>query len=545
MNRGWTASWLLALATLLATSLAFAGERLVFGSFFKADNARAFAQRLSQQLRTDVRAVPIPATGAGSSIEAYRVAALAATAAQNDALRQRARALGYRSWIWRSAPALADTGGPEPVTAPEPVPQIAQAPSAPSAEPGPAPAPAPAKVPTARTSASAYSRSEFDLGLQTRAYVERGQADQSRWHPSVSGQWDWFRTWGADRHSLTISPFLRIDGQDTERTHADLREGFYSYVGDRFEWHLGARQVFWGVTEFSHLVDIVNQTDLVENIDGEDKLGQGMMQLSLNRDWGVLDLYLLVGHRERTFPGTDGRLRFALPVATDDAQYESAAEASRVDGAVRWSHYAGPLSWGLHHFSGTSRDPLLQLAPNGVGTGLELVPLYQVIDQTGLDAQLLLGDWAWKLEAISRSGDGERYAAANVGFERTLVGVLGSRADLGVVLEYLWDERGDDAHSTLFERDLALGARWAINDAADSQALFGVIWDTDTDEVVWSIEASRQLGQAWQLVLEGRAFSGAPELSAEAQIAAFADGSAKSAFLQSDDFLQLEFKRFF
>jgi hypothetical protein len=33
-----------------------------------------------------------------------------------------------------------------------------------------------------------------------------------------------------------------------------------------------------------HLVDIINQTDGVESIDGEDKLGQSMMAFSLFKD---------------------------------------------------------------------------------------------------------------------------------------------------------------------------------------------------------------------------------------------------------------------
>ncbi|MFK7915456.1 MAG: hypothetical protein AB8B93_16190 [Pseudomonadales bacterium] len=543
MTRGLLV-WSVALASTLYGLTALAGERLVFGSFARADNASSFARLLSQKLDAPVSVEPAPnqaltdRTDGNTAAPMYRVvsrifpepsaAIPGSTASQR--LLARATAQGYQPWFWRG---LSEA-------APRPAPERADAiPAMPATRTGPG------AIAQLSPRQSITTRTEFDLGLQTRSYAQAGQHDQSRWQLSASGQFDWFRSWGGDRHALTVTPFFRLDSEDDERTHFDLREGFYSYIGDRFEWHLGARQVFWGVTEFKHLVDIVNQTDLVENIDGEDKLGQGMVQLSLSRDWGVLDLYLLAGNRERTFPGEQGRLRFGLPVAVDDARFESSAGRQRLDGAIRWSHYAGPLSWGLHHFSGTSRDPLLLLSTPTGTTDFELVPYYQVIDQTGVDAQLLLGDWAWKLEAITRSGDGDRYGAANLGVERTLVGVFGSRADLGVVLEYLFDERGDDAHNTLFERDLAVGARWAFNDAADSQALLGVIWDTRTDEYVVSLEASRQLGQDWQLLIEGRAFAGAPTLDGAAQLAAFVDGSAKSAFLQRDDFLQLELRRFF
>ena len=63
------------------------------------------------------------------------------------------------------------------------------------------------------------------------------------------------------------------------------------------DWSLsiGLGKVFWGVTEFNHLVDVINQTDLVEGIDGEAKLGQPKINLSLINHWGALDFFVLPG----------------------------------------------------------------------------------------------------------------------------------------------------------------------------------------------------------------------------------------------------------
>ncbi len=73
------------------------------------------------------------------------------------------------------------------------------------------------------------------------------------------------------------------------------------------ETRVGVRRVFWGVTEFQHLVDIINQSDSVEDIDNEDKLGQPMINLSLVKDWGIVDFFVLPYFRERTFAGAEGR----------------------------------------------------------------------------------------------------------------------------------------------------------------------------------------------------------------------------------------------
>ena len=69
-------------------------------------------------------------------------------------------------------------------------------------------------------------------------------------------------------------------------------------------------------------MDIINQTDQVDQVDGEEKLGQPMINLSLVRDWGIVDLFVLPGFRERTYAGEEGRPRTPLPVS-DDAVYES------------------------------------------------------------------------------------------------------------------------------------------------------------------------------------------------------------------------------
>jgi hypothetical protein len=315
-----------------------------------------------------------------------------------------------------------------------------------------------------------------------------------------------------------------------------------TWVGSNWDLHAGAKRVFWGVTEFHHLVDIINQTDLVENIDTEDKLGQPMVQLSLVRPWGILDLHALTGFRERTYPGVDGRLRLPLEI-DDDPTYASGARRRRVDGAIRWSHHAGPFAFGVHHFSGTSRDPLLLPVQTGSGDIL-LRPHYPVIDQTGVDGQAFYGDWAFKFEGFSRSGYGERYFAFNAGFERTLVGVLGTRSDLGIVAEFMFDERQDEAFNTIFEHDLALGGRLALNDFADTQALFGVIVDTEYDDYIVSLEASRRLADTWTVSLEGRVFAGGKHGRDTSVMQTMFDPEYKTAWLQRDDYVQLEFTKF-
>ncbi|MEM7051564.1 MAG: hypothetical protein AAF604_17990 [Acidobacteriota bacterium] len=331
-------------------------------------------------------------------------------------------------------------------------------------------------------------------------------------------------SWQDDRQSLVVRPFLRWDSADDERTHFDLRELYWRRVGSGWELDIGLRKVFWGVTESIHLVDIVNQTDLVEDIDGEAKLGQPMIRLGLSRDWGLLELFLLPGFRERTFPGAEGRLRFPLVVDEGDAVYESSAEEGHVDAAVRWSHFLGPVDLGLSYFRGTSREP--DLLPRADG---RLTPFYAQLDQAGIDLQATLGSWLLKTEAVARwRRIGDDSLAAAAGFEYTFGDIRSTGLDLGLLAEYLWGER----ELTPFEDDLFIGARLALNDVQSTEVLAGVVTDLGDGGQFFNVEASRRLTDHWEAELKVRAFAGLDERD-------------PLAGLRRDDYLELRLVRFF
>ncbi|TNF92123.1 MAG: hypothetical protein EP297_13965, partial [Gammaproteobacteria bacterium] len=175
-------------------------------------------------------------------------------------------------------------------------------------------------------SAASFSTSAGEwsgyVALEGRAFFHDGLASQQTQDQySISFQPEYYTEWNNGRDSFTFEPFIRIDSRDDERTHADIRELIWIHAAEDWELRTGIGKVFWGVTESRHLVDIINQTDLVENLDGEDKLGQPMVNLSLIRGWGTVDFFLLPGFRERTFPGQSGRLRSIPRVDVDHPIY--------------------------------------------------------------------------------------------------------------------------------------------------------------------------------------------------------------------------------
>lgn len=317
---------------------------------------------------------------------------------------------------------------------------------------------------------------------------------------------EYFHDWDDGSSRLVITPKVRVvQGDEGDaRTTGDFQELYWRKSMEGVDLYIGARKIFWGVTESVHLVDVVNQTEQVEDIDAEDKLGQPMVQLAFLNDWGTVDLLVMPYFRERRFASTEGRLRTPLPVS-NDALYESSDEEQHVDIALRWSHFIGDWDIGIAHFSGTNREP--HFIP-GLNASAEpvLVPYYAQMEQTSIDLQATKGSWLWKLEAISRDELDQRLTRVAGGFEYSFYGIADSDADLGVIVEYLFDDQGDAA-TTPFENDVFAGARLALNDVQSTELLAGFIIDADNDAKVFSIEASRRIGSSWKLSLTGRIFT--------------------------------------
>ena len=379
------------------------------------------------------------------------------------------------------------------------------------------------------------------IELEPRGFMQSpAHPGQNRHGLSLAVQPEFYHSFDDGRQSLLFSPFLRLDTADDRRTHFDVRELLYQRVFDAVELRIGIGRVFWGVTESYHLVDVINQTDLVENIDREDKLGQPLANLTLIGDWGAVDLFVLPGFRERTFPGREGRLRSEPFIDTGRATYESGAGRQRIDYAVRWSHAIGDFDIGVAHFRGTSREPrLLPECEDGRSalstpcnpSTVVLAPRYEVVNRTSLDLQATRDATLWKLEALHESGQGDTYVAWVAGFEYTWFGINESGMDLGLLAEHLFDDRGGNAPHPL-EDDVFAGMRLAFNDEEDTALLAGVIVDMEGDATNLTLEASRRVGDDWKVELEARMWTGVAH-------------DDPMSPLRDDDYLQLTLSRFF
>ncbi|MCR9145059.1 MAG: hypothetical protein NXI24_22665 [bacterium] len=351
-----------------------------------------------------------------------------------------------------------------------------------------------------------------ELQVEASAFLSPALYDgQEEVYASLALQPEYFVDWADGQQQFEAILFGRYDSHDKRRTHFDVRELSWLVAGDLWQFRAGVSKVYWGVTESRQLVDIINQVDAVEDLRLQERLGQPMINPALTTEYGTLSLFALPLFRERAFPGPKGRLRPLLLVSTDRARYESPDEDRHLDLAARYSHFLGPLDFGVSYFQGTAREPALLGGRDRNGAPI-LIPFYELIRRGSLDTQLILGGLALKFEGIYEEKENaptENYFASVAGFEYTFVGIFGSLYDLGVIGEYLYDERLEDAPQP-FDDDVFAGIRLVLNDAAGTEILAGAIVDRHRGTTLYQVEASRRLGDSWKLRLEMQLVEDAP-----------------------------------
>lgn len=364
-------------------------------------------------------------------------------------------------------------------------------------------------------------------------------AGQRRHAASFAIEPSLYAEWNEGEVAGTLTLFARADTADGERTHFDVREAKLETVAGDWSITAGVDTVFWGKAEAVHLVDVINQIDGVEGIDDEAALGQPMLRIGRLTDFGEVSAYYLPFVRLRTFPGRGGRLRSALPVDNDLADIRADGGRFAPSFALRVAGVQGDADFGLSAFHGVSRDPFLvparfvDLGAGPVPTALQ--PVYDNITQAGLDLQYTSGPTLWKGEAILRegqrdlNGDQRVFFAATGGLEHTLYGVW-ENADLGLIAEYAFDSRGDEATSP-FQNDVILGARLALNDADDSSVLVTGVVDHENGAATMRLEAQTRVADGWIASVEGVAFVNS-------------DNDPLGADFQDDSFLRLKLSYF-
>lgn len=349
-----------------------------------------------------------------------------------------------------------------------------------------------------------------EVGLESTFFTEQSDTSNTRSNYSTLMKTEYFKDWNDGADSFTFSPRARLDEHDPERNTFDISELSWVHVEETWEIRTGVRQVAWGVSFMGSVVDVVNQTSIAEDLFGA-KLGQPMVNLSLVRDWGILDLYVLAGFRKSTLPGTESRPGLPFEIDTSEAQIPLENQPIYgLDYAARWKHSWESLEWALSWFHGTSRDPDVDFNYNLANPGI--ISTYHQIDQLGVELNYIWNGYNFKFESATVDGSKYRgedlgiYTAGLLGFEYTWGSALGSDYDVMWDVSYMHDDRKSSI-TAILDKDVFVIGTLNFNDEFDTRVTLGTIQDTQDNEGIFLINASRRIAESWKLDASGIFFS--------------------------------------
>lgn len=357
------------------------------------------------------------------------------------------------------------------------------------------------------------------FGMETYYYPLEGTPPQNHGSAALTSQLELQSTLGK-RWSARITPFVRLDTSDSQRSIFDLREAELDYAYGRLRLSAGVRRLSWSVAESVNIVphqvvDIVNQRDLAGDPAGQEKLGAAMAMVSYQGESTLVQAYLLPWFRPRRFGSIEARehpFRGTIDL-NDDVRYVSGAERHRPGAALRLEQSFDAANLALIQYRGYAPQPVLE--PDFV-TGRS-TQLYYLIDMSALTLQATYGKWLLKTETayFNTRSNPERFTQIPAGYWATVSGVeytfvraLGD-SDLGVIAEWMHDSRGDGPVGTQFQNDVFAGLRWVPNDQADSQLLGGIARDLDQRATIFQLQYKRRIGKQIEAEAVGRAFSAA------------------------------------
>ena len=185
---------------------------------------------------------------------------------------------------------------------------------------------------------------------------------------------------------------------------------------------------------------------------------------------------------------------------------------------------------GWFFFYGTSREPNLILTNNLYNNDSlpSFTPYYSIIGQTGIDVQGTFEHTIVKFEYIHRKSDIESLQAYVSGIEYSFYSISQSKIDIGIIAEYINDER----EQILLNNELLIGARLSLNDLQNTRFLLLAGKDLETGSKFFSLESSSRLYSNFTINFNARAIIEPPQ-----QDIAFT--------LEDDNFIEIEGKYYF
>jgi hypothetical protein len=455
-----------------------------------------------------------------------------------------------------AAPALPppDVGpGPAPVPTPEP-----------ASEPAPEPASS-EPVPAERNFVERLLdlpgewTSKGDLALDGRVFPDDDNAATIDHGLGLQGRLELRHRHGPFDEKVRV--YGRMDHYDEQRSTLAWEEAFIQVGSERVRLRAGLDIVNWTATEAFHPADVINARNLDSDLENLEKIGEPMVALLL-RPFGesaetTVTLLALPYRSEPIFASQHSRLNFGSPMFDLRGTRRMLDRRGRFtddnwgpQGAIAVRQVLGPVDLTLHVLEHMDRSqPLVLFDPMVLRPFL----LFQTVRQVGGTYQHAIGALLLKLEGAYRHFIDPQDPLPGVPLTVFTAG-LPDHGQLALGLEYgVTHEGGPEstfllegqtllgvsgatarAQLSVFQRDVLVGYRFALNDESSKEFLFGAIFDLErSGETLFNFSYQQRLDETWTLRAGLRLFHAKP------------DSPSPLATLRKSDHLRLTLTRHF
>jgi len=320
-----------------------------------------------------------------------------------------------------------------------------------------------------------------------------------------------YYSWNNNHDSLIFGGYFRMNYSSQYKKRGDIEQFSWNHFSGDWETNVGVQQITWGSTsggQVAGVVNVINQKDWNNLFSLKPKkLGQPLINFGIDKKWGRMDVYAMVGFRSVDIPDEEDRPSPPVEFLEQEIRFEDAYSSSGgVDWAMRWSNSFRYFDVGISYFSGVQREPGIDVfvSPEKIG----LIPVYDTMRQIGLELTYNWRSLSINTETAFRSGQygiaetQDDYVTSVVGVSILVPNIFGLGWDSGLVLEYLYDERSMHPLA-LFEQDILVGSHLRFNDYAVTELSLALVYDRKVKDQILLFSASRRIQKKMILALEG------------------------------------------
>ena len=336
-----------------------------------------------------------------------------------------------------------------------------------------------------------------------------------------------------DTIKMVLRGFSRIDQKDQDRDFIALEDA-YVQLSFKQNRHLkvsfGSKLFNWSATEAFHPADVINSRNYDSDIEQLEKKGEFFFSITNKIFDMYTTLYFFPHYESPEFPGKHSRTGYGYqlekPVWVEgNNQDDIKQDPWGFQGGIGISKSFDNSDLFFHIIYHMDRDrPLIESKINISSSGISysLIPHYFRVLQYGVTYQHAFKNFVFKYESAYRdyiSDDFEIQTVRGIQKQKdhglTALGLEfpfsyenGQETFIFWETQYLWGTNGEQREElNVFQNDMMLGFRHAINDMMGKEIYGSIIFDLERNkELVYALKYTQRLSDIWKIKLGFRIY---------------------------------------